>query len=147
MFGQLPAPLANDGKADTLIFVAVADDVTAAARRVKELTVRVLLSDAGAKGRLAAERLPSVVMACHDQPGRKRVNVPPRKGIEEQIELRLNNALLGRSVVKGGWLLFRARPEQLAVGNNLVSLRLARRRAPTESPVLVEMIEIDVRYR
>jgi hypothetical protein len=29
----------------------------------------------------------------------------------------------------------------------LVSLHLARRRVPTESPVLVEMIEIDVRYR
>ncbi len=147
MFSQLPTPLANDGKADALLFIEVADDVTAAAERIKQIAVRILLSDAEAKERPAAERLPPVVMACHDQPGRKRLNVPPRKGIEDRIELRLNNALLGRPVVKGGWLLFRARPEQLAVGNNLVSVRLGQRRAPTQGPVVVEMCEIDVVYR
>jgi len=147
MFSQLPAPLANDGKADTLLFAYVADDVTARTEHVPQITVRVLLSDPEASKVPAAERLETVSMASHDQPGRKRNNVPPRKGIEKAVELRLNNALLGPATVKEGWLTFAVRPRQLAVGNNLIGLRLTRPRTPAESPVLVEMLEIEVKYK
>jgi hypothetical protein len=134
MFAPLPAALANDGKADTLLFPYVADDVTAAAGQVRQVRVRVLLSDPEAEGLPTAERLEAVTMASHDPPGRRRRNIPPRRGIEKQVEARLNNALLGPPVVQKGWLVFRARPEQLAVGKNLVGLRVAQRRTPAERP-------------
>jgi hypothetical protein len=86
-------------------------------------------------------------MASHDRPGRKRENVPPRKGIEQHVGLRLNNAPLGTASVRGGWLVFPVRPRQLAVGKNLVGVRLSQRRAPGQSPVLIEMLEIEVTYK
>jgi hypothetical protein len=147
LFAPLPAPLANDGKADTLLFLYVADDVAAAAGRVRRVAVRLLLSDPEAKDLPAAERLEAVTMASHDQPGRKRGNVPPRKGIEKHVEVRLNNALLGTPSVRDGWLVFPVRPRQLAVGKNLIGVRLDQRRASGPGPVVIEMLEIEVTYK
>src|SRR5262249_48952418 len=132
MFAQLPASLANDGKADTLLFVPVADDVAAAVERVRQVTVRLLLSDPGARDVPADERLIPVTMACHSMPGRKRTNTAPRRGVEKQIELRLNNALLGPATVQRGWLTYRVRPRQLAAGKNLIGVRLAQARPPSD---------------
>ena len=50
MLAPLPAPLANDGKADTLLTVAVADDLGADREQVERLSLRLLLSDPSAKG-------------------------------------------------------------------------------------------------
>src|SRR5262249_61408234 len=104
-------------------------------------------TDRDARHPPARDRFKPVTMAWHDQPGRKRVNVPPRKGIETQIEPRLNNALLARPVVKEGWLLFRAQAKQLAVGTNLVGVRLRQPRPRNQNQLLIEMLEIDVKYQ
>ena len=62
MLAPLPAALANDGKADTLLFAGVADDVAAEAPRIADLTLRVLLSDPGAEGLPESQRLEKVVI-------------------------------------------------------------------------------------
>ena len=72
-------------------------------------------------------------MSSHDQPGGKRPNVPPAQGIEDQIELRLNNILLPSPVVEAGWLVFTAQGDQFAVGKNLVGLRVDGRSAEAQS--------------
>ena len=146
MFSQLPAPLANDGRGDTLLWVYVADDVAKQARRIEQITVRVLLSDEEAKNLPDSQRLEPFSMSSHDQPGGKRPNVPPAQGIEEQIELRLNNILLPSPVVKAGWLEFTAQGDQFAVGKNLVGLRVDGRSAEAQSEISVELLEVHVKY-
>ncbi|MBI4027928.1 MAG: family 10 glycosylhydrolase [Verrucomicrobia bacterium] len=147
MFAPLPATLANDGEADTLLAVYVADDVASDADRIKQIALRVLLSDPEAKSLPASERLEQVTMASHDYPGGKRPNIPPARGIENAIELRINNILLAQPVVEEGWLLFKAQPNQFAVGNNLVELRIIHRDPGTGSEIRIEMIEVMVKYR
>src|SRR5262249_60206404 len=103
-------------------------------------------TDRDARHPPARDRFKPVTMAWHDQPGRKRVNVPPRKGIETEIEPRLNNALLARPVVKEGWLLFRAQAKQLAVGAKLVGLGLGQPRPLSRNQLLLQIYELDVKY-
>jgi len=85
MFAPLPATLANDGKADTLLMVQVGDEVSTYPDRIERISVRVLLSI---------------------RYGRR--NLPPAKGIGEHIELRLNNIRLSRPMLEGGWLVLPA---------------------------------------
>ena len=146
MFSQLPAPLANDGKGDTLLFVFLADNVAAERERVERITVRLLLSDPEAKDLPASARLEQFSMASHDQLGGKRPNIHPAKGIENQIELRLNNILLARPSVQQGWLVFEAQPKQFSVGKNLVGVRVTQRPPEARDEVMVEMLEVQVKY-
>ena len=50
MLAPLPATLADDGMADTLLTLQVADDVNAATETIEKITLRLLLSDPAAKG-------------------------------------------------------------------------------------------------
>ena len=147
MLAPLPDRLANDGRADTHLFVAVGDDVVADADTIQRITVAVLLSDPEAKDLSASQRLETFHMASHDQPKSRRPNVAPRKGIEEHIELRLNNILLGPASIERGWLVYQADPNQFAVGRNLVGLRVTQRSADAKSELIVEMLEVRVDYR
>ena len=147
MLAALPASLANDGKADTLRQVYVADDVASDARRVDRITVRVLLSDGAAGDLPDGSRLSRVVIATIGHPDGRLHNTPPARGIADQIELRLNNARLGLPSVDGGWLVFDAHPKQFAVGSNLVGLRLAGCAAEVDGEVSVEKLEVHVQYR
>ena len=147
MFGALPAALANDGKADALLFVYIADDFNALADRIKRVRVRILLSDPEAEVLPLPERLVQVLMASHGQvPDHLAPNIPAARGIENQIELRVNNILLRPPSVEGGWLVFEAQPRQFAVGNNLVGMRLTERSPKAQSQVLIEMLEVHVDY-
>lgn len=146
MFASLPERLGNDGQADTLLYIGVGDDVAAEAEQIQKITVAVLLSDPDAKDVAAEERLEVSHMASHDRPKAKRPNVPPRKGIEGLIELRLNNILLGPASVERGWVIFEADPNQFAVGENLVGLRVTKR-PDARSELIVEMLEVRVDYR
>ena len=71
-------------------------------------------------------------------------NIPLAIGIEKQIELRLNNALLDPATVKCGWLVFDASPAQLATGENLVGVRIADGDVSMIGRVLVEKLEVHV---
>ena len=144
MFAPLPARLANDGKADTLLFVRVGDDVAAEADRIEQITVRVLLSDPTAKDLPEEKRLKPVTVATKY---RQLKNLPPAKGIEEQVELRVNNILLPCSAVEAGWLVFPAQPNQFAVGKNLIGVRVVKRPPDVEDEISIEKLEVHVKYR
>ena len=148
MYSPLPATLANDGKADTLLTVYVADDLDATADRISQITIHVLLSDPAAGGLPKSERLAQVTIsnspAHYEGPLR---NVPPGKDIASQIELRLNNILLDSPSVVDGWLVFQPKAGQFARGDNLLGLRVTDRPANAITAVAVEKLEIHVRYR
>ena len=74
-------------------------------------------------------------------------NTPPARGIEKEIEVRLNNLLLEAPRVDDGWLVFRVDPVQCAVGDNLVGVRVKSRPPGTSARLLVEKLELHVDYR
>ena len=164
MLAQLPAPLANDGKADTLLRVYVSDDVNAQASRISAITVRVLLHDPAEGDYVKAPRTTPPAQASEHQieravirdwfiplrPGKEHqdflYNSPPAKGIEDRIELRVNNSLLERPSVERGWLAFQAQPNQFALGDNLIGLRLTQRSPEVRDEMLIEKLEVHVKY-
>ena len=141
MFAPLPASLANDGKADTLLTLKVADDVNAAGERLESLRLRILLSDPSAEALPAGQRLAAARLH------HPAMNIPPAKGIEKTIEVRINNIPLGRAHVKAGWLGWSVQPGQLAVGDNLLGVKVTGRPADAVDRVLIEKVELDVNYR
>ena len=57
MLSQLPAELANDGKADTLLRLEVADNLGRERDRIRDLSLRILLSDPAARPLPEAKKL------------------------------------------------------------------------------------------
>lgn len=104
MSAKLPAPLANDGKANTLIGVMVADDVDADTNRIELITILLLLSDTAAEALPEAQRLEQVITAksARRTPDSCARNSPLAKGIEEYIERPMNKACLDRANVGDG---------------------------------------------
>ena len=147
MHAQLPASLRNDGKADTMLTVAVADDVATDADAIDRVTIHLLISDPAAQHLPDGDRLDLATIATIVHPDNHLGNAPAAKGIEDQIELRLNNALLDRPTADQGWLVFKARPGQFAVGNNLIGLRVSERPPDAQGEVSVEKLEVHVTYR
>ena len=146
MFGQLPAPLDNDSKVDTLLTITVADNVDTEVERVDRITLRLLLSDLEAENLTDDERLRPVTVATIGHPGTLQ-NTPAAKGIEDQIEVRVNNILLGTPRIEEGWLTFAVEPKFLAVGDNLVGLRVTERSADAQHQILIEKLEVHLEYR
>ena len=146
MFGQLPAPIDNNGVVDTLLTIAVADDVDAEADRVDQITLRLLLSDPGAEHLSEDQRLQPVTVATIGHPGTLQ-NTPAAKGIEEQIEVRVNNILLETPTVEEGWLVFVVQPKFLAVGDNLVGVQVTERPVDIRGQILIEKLEVHLEYR
>ena len=146
MFGPLPAAIDNNGVVDTLLTIAVADDVTAEADRVDQITLRLLLSDPEAENLPDDQRLQPVTVATIGHPGTLE-NTPAAKGIEDQIEVRVNNIRLGTPTVEEGWLVFAVQPKFLAVGDNLVGLRVTERPVDIRGQILVEKLEVHLEYR
>ena len=146
MFGQLPTPLDNDGKVDTLLTIAVADDVAAEEGRVERITLRLLLSDPEAENLSDDDRLQRVTVATIGHPDTLQ-NIPAAKGVEDQIEVRVNNILLGTPTVLDGWLVFAIQPKFLAVGDNLVGVQVTERPTEVRHQILIEKLEVHLEYR
>ncbi len=148
MLAPLPASLANDGKADTLLKIAVADDVAADRDYVHGISLRVLLSDPTAKDLPKDQRLTQVTIATIGHRGGRLVNMPPAKSLADSIEVRLNNIPLAKPSVEGGWLVFASVPPELfAVGNNLVGLHVTNPRPEGQEQILIEKLEVHVKYQ
>ncbi len=145
MFAPLPAPLAWDGAADTLLTLYVADDLAGEAEHVASVEIRVLLSDPSARALSPEDRLDPVEIAQIGHDDRSLMNEPLARTLADRVEIRLNNALLGLPTVQNGWLVYTAQPDQFAVGENLVGVRLARG-TPAPEPVQIEKLEASVRY-
>ena len=143
MLAQLPAALGNDGRVDTLLTIAVADDVSDGVE--VEVALRLLLSDTAAADLEDGDRLDQVTVATIGHKDGLQ-NVPPSRDIVEAIEVRLNNSLLPAPAIDGGWLVFAVEPGQLAAGDNLVGVRASRRPAFAAAEILIEKLEIHLQY-
>ena len=145
MLAPLPATLDNDGKADTLMKLNVGDDVLAHQERLRSLTLRLLLSDPEGK-KLDEEQSIGRALVVSFARAAGLYTVPPSKATAKKIEVRINNLLLGQPKVESGWLLFDVKPVQLAVGENLVGVRV-KDRDPKAERLSIEKLELSVRYR
>ena len=75
-------------------------------------------------------------------------NSPPAKGIEKRLEVRISNALLAEPCVEEGWLVFHdVNPRLFAVGNNLVSVLVTKCIPELAESILVEKLEVHVKYK
>ena len=124
----------------------MADDLAGEAEHLAGVDVRVLLSDPSARSLPASERMDPVEIAQIGHPDRSLMNEPPAQTLANRVEIRLNNLRLGPPTIQDGWLVYPARPEQFAVGENLVGVRLSRG-TPGPQPVQIEKLEAHVRYR
>ena len=153
MLAQLPAALANDGKADTLLILYVGDDVNAEIDRLDRITLRLLLNDPGAAALPDDDRLEPILVREFVVPPRvggpgpmHHWTEPPQKGIERDVEVRINNIPLEAAREEQGWLLFDVAPESLGVGEALVGVRVSGRPERGEA-MLLEKLELSVVYR
>ena len=145
MLAPLPAMLDSEGKVDTLVTMTMTDDVDSAGDKLEDVTLRLLVSDIAAKGVPADQRIePSFLWTYTRHPAK---NEPPLRGVENRIEVRINNSLLDNARVKDGWLLFDVRPGQLARGNNLVGIRVAGHPPGHQQKIRIEKVELSVNYR
>ncbi len=156
MLSQLPATLANDGKADTLLRLEVADDLGQDPARIKNLSLQLLLSDPAARNLPAIQKMERTyikrfmqarIRARKALPPDSYYNLPPKKGIEREIEVRLNGALLTQPEVRNGWLTYRPRGKQWVAGTNLLGIRRSHPGTDSQPKMRVEKVELTVRYR
>ena len=146
MLSSLPAAINNDGKVDTLLTINVADEIKPDNENLKEVTIRLLLSDKSAQILPDSERLDTVIVATWGHINRRLDNIPAAKGIENHIQIRLNNSLLEKPVLSKGWIIFRVEPSQLSVGANLVGINIRDRDSKSEFNVEIEKLELHVNY-
>ena len=137
MLASLPAALGGDGKEDTLLTLSVADDVNAAsAAAIDQITLRIAISDEAGEALSVDERL---------------------EEIGARVEVRLNNILLDTPRTETveapkvdafkNWLIFIVAPRYLAVGANLVGVRLSQQLPVVFDHVQIEKLELHIRYR
>ena len=136
MRATLPAALAEDGREDTLLILNVADDVNAASEEIDQMTLRIAISDEAGEALSLNERL---------------------EEIGSRVEVRLNNILLNAPCTetietpKGdafkNWLIFTVAPRYLAMGANLIGVRLSQRLPVVFGQIQIEKLELHVRYK
>ena len=117
-------------------------------RQIASIKLRsgLLLSDPEAENLSDDQRLQPVTVATIGHPDTLQ-NTPAAKGIEDQIEVRINNIRLGTATVEEGWLVFAVQPKFLAVGDNLVGVRVTERPANVQHQILIEKLEVHLEYR
>ncbi|MCY3758837.1 MAG: hypothetical protein OXG96_14035, partial [Acidobacteria bacterium] len=105
MLAQLPAPLDNSGKADTLIRLRVGDRVADQATQIGGLTLALLLSDPATRGLPAEQTIDRAsINPFWNNP--QLYTSPPRRGVEDGLEVRVNGALLAEGRVEEGWVVY-----------------------------------------
>ena len=137
MQAPLPAHLVGDGSADTLLRLEVADDVNERPDNIDRIELRLALSFAAT--------------GASTEKGNGTVQ-------EIDVEVRINNLLLGDPYPERGtvtalnvtfdhWLVFSMPSRHLAVGTNLVGVRLSGKHPEPCSPVRIEKLELHVCYK
>ena len=136
MLAALPAALADDGGEDTLLTLNVADDVKAVSAEIDQMTLRIAISDEAGAALSVDERL---------------------EEIGSRVEVRLNNILLDAPHTKTvenpkvdafkNWLIFTVAPRYLAVGVNLVGVRLSQQLPAIFGRIQIEKLELHILYK
>ena len=145
MLGQLPAPLDNNGKVDTLVRLRVGDEVAAESGNIQSLALHLLLSDPTTDSLPAGQKLEQAPI----NPFWGILQLftsPPLRGVEKRLQVRLNGVLLAEGVTKEGWVAYNPPAEGFAVGENLIGI-LVSGRQPDRAPMTVEKVEVRVDYR
>ena len=145
-FSQLPAVVDNNGRTDTLFTMFIGDDVDEHRSLIKDICLRVLVSDPAAENLQYSDRLKRVIVREVGTKLGPSWNMPPIKGIEKDTEVRINGTLLVTGVVKSGWLNFKVSINQVAFGKNLIGIRVRNRPHDVSSELKIEKIELDVNY-
>ena len=143
MLSQLPVRLSENENVDSIVTVNVYDDLMDETNPVKGITVHVLLSDSSDGDISEDDCLERVTIATMAHKDGRLYNIPLPKGIERDIEVRVNNCLLDNVIVCDGWLVFKAKPEQFAIGQNLIGINST---ANIETQISVEKLEVHVNY-
>ena len=136
MQAPLPVNLLEDGSADTLLELDVADDVNALAQNITET---------------------SVLLAYSIEVERNSTEDRSEKGGEATIEIRINNLRLddprpsrevetALNVSFDHWLKYKVPPRYLALGTNLIGIRLREKPTGFQGPVRIEKLELHVVY-
>ena len=60
--------------------------------------------------------------------------------------MRFNNVPLGKPVIEHGWLVYPVQPQVVALGENLVGLRVIGVRAASGDEIVLEKLELHVKY-
>jgi hypothetical protein len=150
-FAQLPRVLSTtsideDGQpTETYIAIMVGDDMDAHADVVKRVQMKVLLSDPAAEGTPWEDRIHTepVVICTHSSRDHAQ---PPARDIQHGLRARINGILLDEPRIQEGWLVYDLKPVQLALGKNIVALRLGDGRGDAGDQMTVEKLEIQVKY-
>ncbi len=156
-FAQLPVKLVNDGYIDTTVFLTVGDDVRRDPERIKQLTLRIILSDPSAADLPPEARIaPKPFIAWDAYP--KELLIPPARGIEDDLEVTFNGVILGRPRVEfdicrlgyddieNPYLVFDVNPDWVAFGKNVVGVRVTKRDPTAKEEMSLEKVELQVRY-
>ena len=115
-------------------------------KNIQSMILSVLLSDEAAEGMPAERRIyEELVRIGFD--GKRDFAVPPMKGIEDGLRVRMNGVILERPTALKGWLVYRLKPAQLALGRNVVGLKVKGRSAESHDDISIEKLEISVTYR
>ena len=81
---------------------------------------------------------PALVKPAHAKGG-PMYNMPLKKGVEKNIEARINGVILSQGSIDKGWLVFKIEPEQLEYGRNLISVRVKNRVADaSDKKIIIE---------
>jgi len=99
--GELSATLDNNGKIDALLKLRDGDDLTEHSEFIRPITLKVLLSDSSTIS-LGRNQTIEKAMVTDFWGVPKLFNSPPRKGIEEIIQVLINNSPLPHPDVKDG---------------------------------------------
>ena len=154
LLASLPATLDNDRKTDTLLTLYVGDDIPAASDRVEELGPYLTLNDPATAQLGKESKHQPVLVRDYIVPKRRRGpepaphwTSPPALGIQQLLQVKLNNLPLGHARLDRDWLAYQVKPEQLAQEENLLGLRLSGHAPRIRERVLAEKIELRVKYR
>lgn len=144
-FAQLPKELSNNSSVETYLFIRVGDDVNAVSGKVKQIELRVLLSDPAGKelpweARMNGEPVRIALGSSRD------FNEPPARTLPDNLRVRMNGVVLEQPANRGGWLSYQIKPVHLAQGRNVVAFKLNGRKPVEKERVIVEKLEIAVRY-
>ena len=136
MLAALPVALRGDGGEDTLLTLNVADDVNAVSEAIDQITLRIAISDEAGEVLPADEKLEEIGSGIEVRLNNISLDTPRAETVEDPKIDAFKN-----------WLVFTVAPRYLAVGANLVGVRLSQQLPVVFGRIQIEKLELHVRYK